>query len=679
MNLKNKFSKTTTDAGTFNQTGGMTNITDSNLTIADNNSKIAGGEINVSEDSELNIANGQEHTSRLNITGSKFNIRNKSTYTTTGGKINSDAVVTVESASKLKIDGEDAEVNLNGTNDKIDGSIALKKGNLYISEDLTKVTDAEGNYVQTGGSMTMNKSSLTLADESSVISGGNVKLQDKSTLTVSNKGGDITGGNIVIDDTSVLNYLASKGLVQFTDGNAINIDTSGLINMANNVRTNSIINNLTVNNGEFGNGTANFAIDIQARSNKDFSTDTITANSIKVATKDTAGTIRISDYNLNGDIFGYDAPIDRHIRLGKIFKTDEMDKEIKFESTDKEIFTPIGYYRLNASSANDGNYSLDLARYNPQVFRGQVQSAAAYMNQLVINDTLFNRAQIRRYGSSYGDMFKNKTAIIDGSASYERTIRDGQIWTEMFGNFETLKMSQGLDKVRNNSRGFIVGGDFGLRELKNGWSWMPTAYIAYNGGHQTFNKVGMWQNGAQAGFMGSFWKQNFTETALAYAGIYGTEMNVAGTSEDGFNYFFGAASRSAYDWKLGSHFKIQPSLTLAYNMFGQQNWHSDFGQMSMTAGFLNGFNVAPGVNFILQQESWSMYATISYAWNFFGGLDGQAGNVSLPHLKMSQGYLQYGFGMQKAFNDRFNMYAQATIRNIGRTGIICQGGMNWRL
>lgn len=679
LNLKNKFSKTTTDAGTFNQTGGMTNITDSNLTIADNNSKIAGGEINVSEDSELNIANGQEHTSRLNITGSKFNIRNKSTYTTTGGKINSDAVVTVESASKLKIDGEDAEVNLNGTNDKIDGSIALKKGNLYISEDLTKVTDAEGNYVQTGGNMTMNKSSLTLADESSVISGGNVKLQDKSTLTVSNKGGDITGGNIVIDDTSVLNYLASKGLVQFTDGNAINIDTSGLINMANNVRTNSIINNLTVNNGEFGNGTANFAIDIQARSNKDFSTDTITANSIKVATKDTAGTIRISDYNLNGDIFGYDAPIDRHIRLGKIFKTDEMDKEIKFESTDKSIFTPIGYYRLNASSANDGNYSLDLARYNPQVFRGQVQSAAAYMNQLVINDTLFNRAQIRRYGSSYDDMFKNKTAIIDGSASYERTIRDGQIWTEMFGNFETLKMSQGLDKVRNNSWGFIVGGDFGLRELKNGWSWMPTAYIAYNGGHQTFNKVGMWQNGAQAGFMGSFWKQNFTETALAYAGIYGTEMNVAGTSEDGFNYFFGAASRSAYDWKLGSHFKIQPSLTLAYNMFGQQNWHSDFGQMSMTAGFLNGFNVAPGVNFILQQESWSMYATISYAWNFFGGLDGQAGNVSLPHLKMSQGYLQYGFGMQKAFNDRFNMYAQATIRNIGRTGIICQGGMNWRL
>ncbi|MDE6138050.1 MAG: hypothetical protein K2F57_01105, partial [Candidatus Gastranaerophilales bacterium] len=215
LNLKNNFSKTTTESGTFTQTGGVTNISDtSNLTIADKNSLISGGEINVSKDSEFNITNGREHTSRLNITGSKFNIKNKSTYTTTGGEINSDTIITVESASKLKIDGENAEVNLNGTNDVIDGHIALAKGNLYISDDLTKVTDVNGNYVQTGGSMTMNKSSLTLADEASVISGGNVKLQDKSILTVSNKGGDITGGNIVIDDTSVLNYLASKGLVQ---------------------------------------------------------------------------------------------------------------------------------------------------------------------------------------------------------------------------------------------------------------------------------------------------------------------------------------------------------------------------------------------------------------------------------------------------------------------------------
>ena len=679
LNLKNGIHKTTTETGTYNQAGGTLNISDSSsLTLNEENSRIANGEINVTTDSEFNVNNGQNHVSRLNVSGSEFGIRNKSKYTTTGGTIDADSAITVESGSTFKINGEDANVTLNGKNDKIAGNIELNKGDLYISEDLTKITDANGKYVQTGGNLTMSKASLVLADPDSKITSGNINLTEKSNLTVTQNGNSaFTGGNIVIDDTSVLNYLAAKGLVQ-ADGNSINIDTSGLINMANNVITNSSINNLRVNNGD-GSGQANFAIDIHARSNSDALTDTISANSITTTSKDSAGTIHISDYNLTGDILGYDAPIDRHIRLGKIFKTDDLDKEITFTATDKEIFTPIGYYKLNPSAANDGSYTFDLTRFNPQVFRGQVATAASYMNQLVVNDTLFNRAQIRHYGSSYNDAFKNKTAILDGNASFERTLRDGQIWTEMFGNFETLKLSNNLDKVRNNSWGFIVGGDFGIKELRNGWRWMPTAYIAYNGGHQTFNKVGIYENGGQIGFMSSFMKNNFMETALAYVGVYGTDMSIAGTSEDAFNYFLGVASKTAYEWNWGSHFKVQPSLTLAYNMFGQQNWHSDYGQMGMSSGFLNGFNVAPGVNFILQQETWNMYATISYAWNFFGGMEGQAGNVDLPTVKMSQGYLQYGFGMQKAFSDRFNMYAQATIRNIGRTGVICQGGMNWRL
>ena len=681
LNLTNGLSKNTTQNGTFNQTGGITNITkESKLTLQESNSKISGGEINVDATSELTVSNGAKHTSKLNITGGHFGLKGKSTYSTTGGTIDSDANVEIESASRLTLNGENASVTIDGKNDKWTGNIKVNSGNLYISDDLTKVTDENGNYIQTGGNMTMSGSKLALADKNSLISGGKVNLTENSTLTVTQNGGSaITGGNVVIDDTSVLNYLAQKGLVQITEGNQINIDTSGLINMANNVRTNNVINNLTINNGEYGDGQANFAIDIYARSNKDASSDTISANSIQVAAKDSTGTIHISDFNLGGDIFGYDAPIEKNIRLGKIFKSDDIGKEVTFTATDKEIFTPIGYYKLNPSAANDGNYSLDLSRFNPQVYRGQVASAASYMNQLVVNDTLFNRAQIRRYGASYDQMFKNKTAILDGTASFERTLKEGQLWTEVFGNFETLKMNNGLDKVRNNAWGFIVGGDFGLKELRNGWTYMPSVYLAYNGGRQTFNGVGIYENGGQIGFMSSWMKRNFIETALVYGGVYGTNFDVAGSSEDAFNYFFGIASKTAYDWELGRNFKIQPSVTMAYNMFGQQNWHSDYGQMGMSSGFLNGFNIAPGINFIYQRESWSMYATVAYAWNFFAGVDGQAGNVDLPSIKMAQGYLQYGFGMTKSFSDRFNMFAQATVRNIGRTGIICQGGLNWRL
>lgn len=680
LNLADGISKTTTSTGTYNQTDGTLNISGkSTLALNESSSKITGGTVNVTDSSNLVVNNASSNTSKLNSTASNVTIKGKSTYTTTGGTVDSDSVVSVESASTLAINGDDASVTLNGKTDKPTGNLTLTNGTLYISDDLTKVTDSNGKYIQTGGKLKMDSSSLSLNDDSSKISGGDVALANKSTLTVTQAGGaSITGGNVTIDDTSVLNYLAQKGLIQYTDGNAVNIDTSGLINMVNNVRTSSEINTLTVNNGTSGDGQANFAIDVYGRSNSNSSADTITANSIKVATAGTTGTIHISDWNLNGDVNGYDAPIDKSIRLGKIFNSNDIDSSVTFTATDKEVFTPIGYYKLNASSANDGSYTLDLTRFNPQVFRGQVATTAQYLNQMLVNDTLFNHAQIRNYAGSYGEMFKNKTAILDGSAKYEHTLKEGGIWYDMFGNFESMKLKQNL-KVHNNAWGFIVGADLGLKELKSGWNYMPTLYVAYNGAHQTFNGVGLTENGGQIGFMSSWMKNDFTESALIYAGAYGTEMDVAGTTDNSFNYFMGLASKSAVDIKMGKYFKMQPSITLGYNMFGKQNWHADFGQMSMTSGFLNGFNIAPGLNFIMQRENWSLYATFAYVFNINTAVDGKAGNVDLPDMELSKGYLQYGFGMTKSVSDRFMMYAQATVRNIGRNGIVCQGGFNWRL
>ena len=261
LNLTNKLSKTTTSKVKFNQTNGTTNINDSKLVLNTSDSTITGGTINIGTSSELDINNSSENSSAINATGGKFSIRKGSKHTITGETVAKDAEITVESSAKLGVNGDDANVTLDGTTDTVDGSIELSKGKLYISDDLTKVTDENGNYVQTGGSLTMSNSTLSLADKTSSISGGDVNLTNSSTLNITNGGGSaITGGNITIDDSSVLNYLAQKGLIQYSDGNQININTSGLINMANNVRTNSVINNLTVNNGSFGDGQADFAI-----------------------------------------------------------------------------------------------------------------------------------------------------------------------------------------------------------------------------------------------------------------------------------------------------------------------------------------------------------------------------------------------------------------------------------
>ena len=675
MTLKD-FERTTTDKVKYNQSGGKVNLENSKLVLATPDSVISGGGLNLTN-SSLEINNSAENKSDLTMTESDFTLRAGNDYTVTGGDIDKASTITVEKNATLAIEGEDTVVRLDGNNDVITGNLEVAGGTLYISDDLTKITNSEGNYVQTGGNVELDDSTLVMETEGSKIASGSMSLKNNSTLTIGGKSTGVTGGALSIDDTSKLNYLSMAGMTQTTD--KIRLNTSGFMNLINGESTKNTIDSLVVNNGEDGDGQADFAIDISARADGKATSDSFTANTISVSTKDEAGVINISDFQLNGDILGSDAPISKHIRLGKVFDSDKIGDEITFTSTDKEIFTPIGYYKLNASSANDGSYSLDLSRFNPQVFRGQVTTAAAYLNQLSVNDSLFNKAQIRRYSPSYGDMFRNRTALIEGTASYDRTMRESEVWVEAIGNFETFKFNNSLDKVRNNSWGMIVGADFGVKRLRRGWSWVPTGYIAYTGGHQTFNGVSAYQNGAQIGFMSSWMRGKFIESALINAGIYSNDMDVAGHSENAFGYFAGLASKTAYDIPITHNFKIQPAITLAYNMFGKQNFHSDYGNMHMMTGFLNGVNIAPNVNFIYQKENWSAYAQVSYAWNFFGGLDGRAGNVDLNNVRLSEGYVQYALGMTKSFSDRLDMYAQATFRSMGRAGVVCQGGLNWRL
>ena len=166
---------------------------------------------------------------------------------------------------------------------------------------------------------------------------------------------------------------------------------------------------------------------------------------------------------------------------------------------------------------------------------------------------------------------------------------------------------------------------------------------------------------------------------LAYGGIYGNEMNTPRGHEDAFNYFVGSSVKAAYNWRFAKDWSLQPNLLVAYNFFGQQNWHSDFGQMGMMSGMLNGVNVAPGLNLIWEKETFSIYATLQYMYNINQSSGGRAGHVDLPNVHMDRGYIQYGIGANKKFSDKFSGFLQCVIRNVGRTGIGLQGGFQWQL
>ena len=625
----------------------------SSLNITAQAADLGGNIISTGENNSLGVA-GADIVSNLQV-GDGNTI---SSLTLTNGNVVKDAVINVTQNATFNIDNKASSVIFNdNATDTWSGGVNLVNGTLTL-DNFKENASGTASYSQSGGDLYLNNNSSLSVGDSSLIKDGNMYIDDSSSF-----------------------YSLSNGY------SLSDVKHSGILGAMNSGREDYTMTNMIIGNAVTGDNQADFTIDVHGRSNAaaEHGTDRfITENIFEDAGLGSA-TINIADWGLAGDIFGWDAPIDKHITLQNIF-SGNISQNINLTSTSKEVFTPIGWYQLNNHGGIGGTYTLDLTRFNPQVYRGQVTTVAQWMNQLAIDDMLFNHSMVlpsfkdEDGGVAYSGMMANRYAsTMPQFAPYQYSRKDGGLWYKMYGTFETLQMSQGLGNVGNNAYGALIGADFGLKELKHGWKFMPTAYIGYNGAHQYWAGMGAYQNGGQAGFLGTWYKNNFIIGGLVYGGIYDNSMDVAGRVDSTFNYFAGAATKAAYNWRFHRDWVLQPNLFLAYNFFGQQNWHSEFGQMGMMSGILNGINLAPGVNLIWEKETFSIYATLQYMYNLNGAVGGRAGNVGLPHIYMERGYIQYGLGFTKRFTDRFSGYLQAVFRNVGRTGVGFQMGFNFLL
>lgn len=552
----------------------------------------------------------------------------------------------------------------------VDGDLNINKGQVYLNND-----DEwnEGTiHVATDGSLQFENFNKSYGNV--LIMDGENSLTElvNSTVAVVDAG-KITDGTINIDNTS--SFVVQDGTM-----NLDTLNSSGVLSALNSTFEDHTINNLNVINNDFtamdnstftGDAVADFTIDIYARL-RDYNQNSDTFSGEAISALDASGgTVNISDWVLRGNLRRQDAPIDRYYDF-KIFDYDTIADNINITATDKETFTPIGYYRL--FSNGDGSYTLGLTRYNKQVFRAQATTLAQYNNQLAIDDivtshfTLHNAAAYRN---------SNRFAAATPSLGpYLYNQKDGGLWFKSYADIERLSMTQDLN-VHNTAYGAIIGADLPVFDLEDGWKFIPTTYIGYNGAHQSFNDVSAYQNGGQLGFMGTFIKDNFVSSHTVYGGGYYNEMHVDGVSDETANWFWGTAHRAAYNWRIKNHFIIQPTAFISYNMFGEQNFHSEFGEMGMRSGMLNGINVAPGINFIWADDDWSLYAGVQYMYNINEQVSGRAGNVYLPNLHMRHGYIQYGIGGTKNIKDNLASYAQVMFRNAGRTGVAFQIGLQY--
>lgn len=658
----NNFSKSN---GIFQANSGKLMLENSTFTVGKDSFINSSVETNIASNSKLQITDNGWVTigdndiwnGEVSLAGGTLNYeRTKSTSSTmtgdliaTSGNLNllKDSYINIKSPSNIaqavSVDiqkgatveiSNGAEFNLD-SNDKWNGLIKNELDGILKTDNVNN--SAFGGMLQqnNGVSIFDNNSNITIDGKDSYILGGTVEIKNGSALNI---GSGVADNHFFVSDLNMTNNSALNAM-------------------------NSVLNKYQISNDMIVEGKNNLSIDIDGRNKVG---DAFIINNL---TSNTDGTLNVADFNFIGL-----APIDRQFKI-RVFDANSINDKVNFTSTDKEIFTPIGYYNLQ--SAGGGWYTSNMTRYNPQVFRGQVATLASFNNQLMIDDMLLNHVTL----DSERLLAQSKNANIYAStlpqfAPYQYKKEDGGLWYKSYVNFENLSLTQGL-KVGNNSYGSLVGADFPVIKLKHGWRLMPTAYIGYNGAHQTFNGVGMYQNGGQGGLMGTFMKDNFIGSVVAYGGGYNNEMSVAGNTDRAGNWFAGTAAKLAYNFHPTKHFTIQPTAFMSYNIFGRQNWGTDFGSMSMNSGLLNGINVAPGMNFIYAKETWSVYATFQYMYNINEQVGGRAGNVDLASVKMEHGYIQYGLGVTKTWKDRLNSFFQIVFRNGGRTGVGFQLGLNY--
>ena len=402
----------------------------------------------------------------------------------------------------------------------------------------------------------------------------------------------------------------------------------------------------------FGSDTSNkvdFNIDMYARSNEDKKYDSFGSGTAKlIAGNGTDAVINISNWTLHDTIFGNDAPIDEHISM-QIFKFGSIQEGHKFTFTasDKEVLTPIGYYKLN--SKGDGLYSFDLTRYNPGVFRGQIVTTAQLQNQLTINNTVFDHIMSNDNNCDCYPENKNVT-------------KNRYVWAKLYGGKEELHLNQNFD-VNSKAYGLIFGFDFNP-VLKNDLTLIPSIFMAYNHAKQKYNdNYSSHQEGGQFGFSSMLSSGQMKFGAIVYGGYYTNKMAMPDNITDKANNWFGGASfRGVYDICVSQNVTIQPNISVNCNSFGATDWKTDFGSMGMKLNTLEGISITPGVNVILQTSMLNLSCSVQY----------------VPELKLKKGHMQYSVGIQGNFSKNFSGNLLATMNSLGKSGFGVQAGISYK-
>lgn len=637
--------------GTFNQYNG----------IVEAYGMFFGGTNNI----ESGILNWHENatkldTATLNITGGTINIYGNLRLVD-GDNVGPASTLNLYSTGFIDLAGGTLFLDPNDVMLASGGGIGNAAGG---GNGLGGAQQSDGYLVATGAGLTVYSAVFEKT-------GGVTLLENYATGYIRSPApsGGITGGDIIVSNATLL---IQGNSLSVGAGAGTVVPTTGMLAVGDNALIDSIDGTLQTHvfAGKFAifsaltdplNSIANFAVDLDAQK---FQSDQFVFS----------GTAMPGELIMQGngsnieDIYAMDAIVMlSQINLlnsprtsvvpFNIMQSPNYDPAIMFAATTDLVYTPAGTYAL--VSLGDGNYELVLqSAINPAASRTGASANGVMSAQAFLNNTLFDHV-----------FLDSNECLGCEYAPWQFQQHSKAVWAKGYGGSEKLKLGGDVPKLDNNFYGVIAGIDFESQPLgpDKQWRWLPTLYMAYNGGTQKFAGADMNINGAQVGAMSSWSNGDFIGALLAYGGIYNTRIDIDGTTDSVNNWLAGGAGKVAYDVRLNAeNIILQPNLLLSYNYIGAQNWDSDYGNIDMASGYLNGLNVAPGLAFIAGLgDSFNVFLSGLYMRNITNDNVNKIGEMEAPALTTPDYYFEYGIGAVGFITEATSLEAKAGLRTSG--------------
>ncbi len=398
----------------------------------------------------------------------------------------------------------------------------------------------------------------------------------------------------------------------------------------------------------------------------------------------TSGTnITLTDWNFipdNGRSYGKYTKDELTSMLFGSETTPSLDIQSDVHHT---VLSPIRY--IHAYTTDDALYwgptGNGYKDFNPAVMAAPVAAQiGGYLNQLNSYDEAFRNMDmymLMTKAQRQALKYRNKYAASDSNLVFDPAntpYENTSVWARPYAVFENVKLKRG-PKVSNVAWGSFFGGESELIDLGNGWDGMFGAYAGYNGSHQAYDGVSIYQNGGTLGFVGMAYKDNFFTGITANIGSNAANADNAYGSEDFTLLMSGIASKTGYNWELADgKFIIQPSWLMSYSFVNTFDYTNSAG-IRINSDPLHAIQLEPGLKFIGNlNNGWQPYAGVSVVWNIIDKTDFSAYDATLPELSIKP-FVKYGIGIRKTWGERITGFFQSFFTGGGRNGVGLQAGV----